>query len=58
MALADGEHVAVQGVRHVFDRLRPIAHRPQTGLVFITHDLAESDVVALWQAMSSLKGTS
>ena len=58
VALADGEHVAVQGVRHVFDRLRPIAHRPQTGLVFITHDLAESDVVALWQAMSSLKGTS
>ena len=58
VALADGEHVAVQGVRHVFDRLRPIAQRPPTGLVFITQNMAKHDVVALWQAMSSLKRTS
>ncbi|HEY1288625.1 MAG TPA: GTP-binding protein [Burkholderiales bacterium] len=56
VALADGEHVAVQGVRHVFDRLRPIAQRPPTGLVFITQNMTKGDVVALWQAMSSLKG--
>ncbi len=58
VALDGGEHVAVQGVRHVFDRLRPIADRPSTGLVFITQNMAEHDVVALWQAMSTLKGTS
>jgi G3E family GTPase len=58
VALDGGEHVAVQGVRHVFDRLRPIANRPSTGLVFITQNMAEHDVVALWQAMSSLKGNS
>jgi len=56
VALADGEHVAVQGVRHVFDRLRPIANRPATGLVFITQNMPKRDVLALWQAMSSLKG--
>ena len=58
VALDGGEHVAVQGVRHVFDRLRPIANRPSTGLVFITQNMARHDVVALWQAMSSLKGSS
>jgi G3E family GTPase len=58
VALEGGEHVAVQGVRHVFDRLRPIDNRPLTGLVFITQNMAERDVVALWQAMSSLKGAS
>jgi G3E family GTPase len=57
VALEGGEHVAVQGVRHVFDRLRPIDSRPSTGLVFITQNMAERDVQALWQAMSSLKGT-
>jgi len=57
VALDGGEHVAVQGVRHVFDRLRPIDNRPSTGLVFITQNLAERDVQALWQALSSLKGT-
>src|ERR1043166_599713 len=57
VALADGEHVAVQGVRHVFDRLRPIANRPASGLVFITQNMAKHDVVALWQAMSSLEGS-
>jgi G3E family GTPase len=58
VALAGGEHVAVQGVRHVFDRLRPIENRPSTGLVFITRNMAERDVQALWHAMFSLKGTS
>jgi G3E family GTPase len=58
VALEGGELVAVQGVRHVFDRLRPIAGRPSTGLVFITQNMAERDVAALWQAMSSLKGSS
>jgi G3E family GTPase len=58
VALAGGEHVAVQGVRHVFDRLRPIANRPSTGLVFITQNMSERDVQALWQAMSVLKGAS
>ncbi|HEY7241316.1 MAG TPA: GTP-binding protein [Burkholderiales bacterium] len=55
VALEGGEHVTVQGVRHVFDRLRPIENRPPTGLVFITRNMAERDVQALWQAMSSLK---
>ena len=58
VGLEGGEHVAVQGVRHVFDRLRPIENRPSTGLVFITRNMAELDVQALWQAMSSLKGAS
>jgi G3E family GTPase len=58
VALDGGEYVAVQGVRHVFDRLRPIDNRPSTGLVFITQNMAEHGVVALWQAMSSLKGAS
>jgi len=57
VALEGGALVAVQGVRHVFDRLRPIAERPSTGLVFITQNMAEQDVVALWKAMSSLKET-
>ena len=58
VGLDGGEHVAVQGVRHVFDRLRPIENRPSTGLVFITRNMAECDVHALWHAMFSLKGTS
>jgi G3E family GTPase len=58
VGLDGGEHVAVQGVRHVFDRLRPIENRPSTGLVFITRNMAERDVQALWHAMFSLKGTS
>ena len=58
VALAGGEQVAVQGVRHVFDRLRPIPNRPSTGLVFITQNLVERDVAALWRAMSSLKEAS
>jgi G3E family GTPase len=55
VALEGGEYVAVQGVRHVFDRLRPIA-KSETGLVFITKGVEEREVAALWQAMSTLKG--
>jgi G3E family GTPase len=57
VALDNGEHVVVQGVRHVFDRLRPVSRAPQTGLVFITRHVGEREVDALWQAMSSLKGS-
>ena len=58
VALDSGEHVAVQGVRHVFDRLRPVSHGSATGLVFIAQDMEKREVEALWQAMSSLKGIS
>ena len=57
VALDTGEHVAVQGVRHVFDRLRPISHASATGLVFIAQNMKKREVEALWQAMSSLKGS-
>jgi G3E family GTPase len=57
VALDSGEHVAVQGVRHVFDRLRPISHASATGLVFIAQNMEKRGVEALWQAMSSLKGS-
>jgi G3E family GTPase len=56
VALDTGEHVAVQGVRHVFDRLRPVSHSSATGLVFIAQNMHKREVDALWQAMSSLKG--
>lgn len=55
VALAGGAHVAVQGVRHVFDRLRPAAHAAETGLVFITRRIGAREVEALWQAMSALQ---
>jgi G3E family GTPase len=58
VALDSGEHVAVQGVRHVFDQLRPIARVAQTGLVFITRNMEQREVDALWQAMIQLKGNS
>jgi G3E family GTPase len=58
VALEGGETVVVQGVRHVFDRLRPVANRAQTGLVFIAQNMEKRDVDALWHAMSSLKGAS
>jgi G3E family GTPase len=58
VALDDGEHVAVQGVRHVFDRLRPVSRPADTGLVFITQNMDRREVDALWQAMSNLKGIS
>jgi G3E family GTPase len=45
--------VAVQGVRHVFDRLRPV-ERGEPALVFITKGVEEAEVAALWQAMKGL----
>ncbi|HKQ27879.1 MAG TPA: GTP-binding protein [Burkholderiales bacterium] len=55
VALDTGECVAVQGVRHVFDRLRAVARGSATGLVFITQRMQKRDVDALWRAMSDLK---
>ena len=57
VALDSGQAVLVQGVRHVFDRLRPV-EIPATGLVFITHGIGGDEIEALWRAMSKLKGTS
>ena len=45
--------VAVQGVRHVFDRLRPV-ERGEAALVFITNGVEQGEVEALWQAMRRL----
>ena len=45
--------VAVQGVRHVFDRLRPVA-RGEPALVFITNGVDKREVEALWLAMRRL----
>ena len=58
VALDSGEYVAVQGVRHVFDRLRPVSRALDTGLVFITQNMEQREVDALWQAMTQLKGNS
>jgi G3E family GTPase len=57
VALEEGGAVLVQGVRHVFDRLRPVV-TPATGLVFIAERMSKDEVQGLWQAMSKLKGTS
>jgi G3E family GTPase len=57
VALEDGAAVLVQGVRHVFDRLRPV-EAPATGLVFITQGIGKVETEALWRAMSDLKGPS
>ncbi|HZO04586.1 MAG TPA: GTP-binding protein [Burkholderiales bacterium] len=49
--------VLVQGVRHVFDRLRPAspsAQRGEPALVFITNGVERREVEALWQAMKGL----
>lgn len=51
--LDTGELVLVQGVRHVFDRLRPVA-RGDSALVFITRDLGRTEVEALWRALEGL----
>ncbi len=45
--------VLVQGVRHVFDRFRPVA-AGKTGLVFITNGVERAEVEALWRAMKGL----
>jgi len=48
------EHlVMVQGVRHVFDRLRPV-EVGEPALVFITHGIEKREVEALWHAMKGL----
>ena len=57
VAVEGGESVVVQGVRHVFDRLRPVS-AARTGLVFITHNLKKQEVEGLWQALSNMKGSS
>ena len=54
VALQEGGAVLVQGVRHVFDRLRPV-EAPPTGLVFITLGLERPQVEELWQAMAALQ---
>jgi G3E family GTPase len=46
--------VLVQGVRHVFDRFRPVASG-DPALVFITNGVEKSEVEALWRAMSRLE---
>jgi G3E family GTPase len=49
--------VAVQGVRHVFDRLRnvsPSSKRGEPALVVITNGVEQGDVQALWTAMKGL----
>ncbi|HEX6319329.1 MAG TPA: GTP-binding protein [Burkholderiales bacterium] len=55
VGLAGGGAVLVQGVRHVFDRLRPV-ELPPTGLVCITDGIEKAEIEALWLAMSKLKG--
>jgi G3E family GTPase len=45
--------VAVQGVRHVFDRLRQV-ERGLPALVFITNGIEQREVEALWNAMKGL----
>jgi G3E family GTPase len=57
VALEDDSSVLVQGVRHVYDRLRRV-EAPATGLTFIANRVSKAEVQALWLAMSTLKGTS
>ena len=45
--------ILVQGVRHVFDRLRPVA-KGEAALVFITNGIERQEVEALWHAMKGL----
>ena len=45
--------VLVQGVRHVFDRLRRV-ERGEPGLVFITNRIERREVIALWDALTGL----
>jgi G3E family GTPase len=52
-----GETLLVQGVRHVFDRLRPI-RKAEPALVFITNRIDQDEVESLWHAMSKLGETS
>jgi G3E family GTPase len=45
--------VAVQGVRHVFDRLR-LVERGTPALIFITNGVEKGEVDALWEALKRL----
>ena len=45
--------VLVQGVRHVFDRLR-LVDKGEPGLVFITNGIEQREVLALWDALKGL----
>ena len=58
--LEGGELVLVQGVRHVFDRLRPLPDASQmpSALVFITNRVPKAEVEALWHAIEKLGGRS
>jgi G3E family GTPase len=49
--------LAVQGVRHVFDRLRPAA-KGEPALVFITNGVERREIEGLWDAMQALYGRS
>jgi G3E family GTPase len=51
--LKEGGSVLVQGVRHVFDRLRQI-ERGEPALVFVTHRVEKAEIEALWRAMTRL----
>jgi G3E family GTPase len=51
--LTDHQLVLVQGVRHVFDRFRPV-DSGEPALVFITNGVEKSEVEALWNAMKGL----
>lgn len=56
--LEDGSAVLVQGVRHVFDRLRPMPPNvePPSALVFVVNSIGKSEIEALWRAIESLGG--
>jgi G3E family GTPase len=54
--LKEGGSVLVQGVRHVFDRLRPL-DRGEPGLVFVTHRVEKAEIEALWRAMELLSAS-
>jgi G3E family GTPase len=49
--------VLVQGVRHVFDRLRPV-ERGEPALVFITRRIERAEVEELWRALARLSSRS
>jgi G3E family GTPase len=52
--LESGQSVLVQGVRHVFDRLRPV-ESAASGLVFITSGIGKDEIEALWRALCRLR---
>jgi G3E family GTPase len=51
--LKEGGSVLVQGVRHVFDRLRPV-ERGEPALVFVTHRVEREQIDGLWRSMLRL----